>query len=93
MADVVSAYNMFDIYKNVRREESEMGGGTEFVFSSTLVPILDEVMITNNMKLLSKEQEVMLNIYLEEADDGMLSDKSSRLDVFLGNYTGEEING
>ena len=93
MADVVSAYNMFDIYKNVRREESEIGGGTEFVFSSTLVPILDEVMITNNMKLLSKEQEVMLNIYLEEADDGMLGDKSSQLDVFLGNYTGEEING
>ena len=93
MADVVSSYNMFDIYKNVRREESEMGGGTEFVFSSALVPILDEVMITNNMKLLSKEQEVMLNTYLEEADDGTLSDKSSQLDAFLGNYTGEEING
>ena len=60
MADVISSYNMFDIYKNVRREESEMGGGTEFVFSSTLVPILDEVIVTNNMKLLSKEQEAIL---------------------------------
>ena len=93
MADVVSSYNMFDIYKNVRREESEMGGGTEFVFSSTLVPILDEVIVTNNMKLLSKEQEAMLNTYLSEANAGTLSNKSSQLDVFLGNYTGEEING
>ena len=93
MTPITSSYNMFDMYKNVRREEDEMGGGYEYIFSQKLVPILDEVIMSNNMKLLSKEQEAMFNTYLNEANVGTLSDKSSQLDVFLGNYTGEEING
>ena len=93
MTPITSSYNMFDMYKNVRREEDEMGGGYEYIFSNKLVPILDEVIMSNNMKLLSKEQEAMFNTYLNEANVGTLSDKSSQLDVFLGNYIGEEING
>lgn len=87
-----SSYNMFDIYKNVRREESEMGSGIAYVFSVTLVPILDETIMTNNTKLLSKEQEVMFNTYLAEANMGTLSNRSYEFDIFLGNYKGEEIN-
>lgn len=86
---MVNSYNMFDMYKSVRREEDEMDGGIEYVFPTSMVPIIDEMIMTNNMKLLSKEQEVMLRAYFSEADGGTLSNKNLQLDEFLGTYTGE----
>lgn len=80
----MSKYNLFDSYKATEGDKQNLDGKLEYTFSPRYVELLNEVMVTNNLDILSPEQLKAVTIYFKEADAGTLSDKSKQLDNFLG---------
>ena len=79
-----SRFNAFHSYKDIASDKETLNGSIEYLFTDRFANLLDEVIVTNNKDLLSKEQMKMIDTYFSEADTGALSNKSEQLDKFLG---------
>lgn len=84
----VSGYGMFDMYKAVHTSQMGVLGNVANFYTGDFVSVLDEAILTDNMYILSKEQQAHMDTYFSEAD-GTLSDEMEQLDKFLGEYIGE----
>ncbi len=79
-----TSFNLFDSYKVIAIDTEKMDKGSSIEFSDTLVVILSESMLKNNMNLLSKEQYKTISRFYAQADTGLVDDDLIQLNVYLG---------
>lgn len=59
------------------------------IFTTDFMNLLDVCIVTNNLYVLSKEQETFFKKFLTEAESGILSDDMLQFDEYLASYIGE----
>ena len=79
-----SVNNLFETYKSFAINKENLNGDIELVFIERMARLLDDVILNNNLDVLSKEQLLMFKRYLTEADTGLVSKDLIQLDEFLG---------
>lgn len=79
-----SVNSLFETYKSFAINKENLNGDIELVFIERMARLLDDVILNNNLDVLSKEQLLMFKRYLTEADTGLVSKDLIQLDEFLG---------
>lgn len=80
----LSVNSLFETYKSFARDKENLNGDLELVFIERIARLFDDVMLSNNLDILSKEQLTMFRRYLTEADTGLTSKDLKQLDEYLG---------
>lgn len=68
---------------------SRLDGKYARVFTTGFIHMLDVCIVTNNLYVLSKEQETFFKRFLTEAESGTLSDDMLQFDEYLASYIGD----
>lgn len=64
-----------------------------YAFSGLFIQLLDEAIMLNDTAIMSKDQKVFVTRYFNEATVDVISEDLKAFDLYLANYTGEELNG
>lgn len=80
----LSVNSLFETYKSFARDKENLNGDLELVFIERIARLFDDVILSNNLDILSKEQLTMFRRYLTEADTGLTSKDLKQLDEYLG---------
>jgi hypothetical protein len=93
-------YNTSELGKSIFYTKQNLCGDYRNYFNIKLIPLLNKVFCTNNLHLLTIEQQQFLEHYflvadpysaaeITVADEVILSDVMKEFDSFLGSSTGE----
>ena len=85
----LSIHGTLDSSRPIFQSKEKLDGTFTKVFTTDFIHLLDTCIVSNNLYVLSKEQEIFFKRYLEEADAKNLSDDMQQFDIYLGSYLGE----
>ena len=80
-----SRLNSYTSGSSSNDNDKRLNGSVNHTYSTDIVPLLDEAIVTNNLYLLSIEQERFMSRYFREAET-VLSEDMKQFDEFLGGY-------